>query len=282
MAKEFKQYAANMGIIVKNVPVEAHNSIGLVERYHGPLRRAYTIITEEMAGISADLALQMAFKAMNDTVSPNGLVPTLLVFGAYPRMVELDAPSPSITQRSTAMRRAMDELRKMTASRQVNDALNTRNGPFTTMLHDLPFNSPVLVFREGNTGQSGQWKGPYKLLGLDGETAIVELRNGPTKFRSTSVRPFYTEKMQMILGLQKILVPSDFSRIKVRHHHLNCPQNHHLLQSYHNHLLRLSSYHHFLLRGPQLSSHLAAVVDLENTLDLKHLLLQDSYCGQLY
>jgi hypothetical protein len=38
----------------------------------------------------------MAFKAINDLVGPDGLVPTLLVFGAYPRMVEADAPSPTI------------------------------------------------------------------------------------------------------------------------------------------------------------------------------------------
>jgi hypothetical protein len=30
--------------------------------------------------------LQLAVKAVNDTASPNGLVPTLLVFGAYPRL----------------------------------------------------------------------------------------------------------------------------------------------------------------------------------------------------
>ena len=93
-----------MGIIVKNVPVEAHHSIGLVERYHGPLRRAYSIITAEIPGIEPELALQMAFKALNDSVGPNGLVPTLLVFGAYPRMTEMDAPSPTITQRTIAMR----------------------------------------------------------------------------------------------------------------------------------------------------------------------------------
>ena len=38
----------------------------------------------------------MAFKAINDTASPNGLVLTLLVFGAYPRIVELDALSPLV------------------------------------------------------------------------------------------------------------------------------------------------------------------------------------------
>ena len=70
--------------MVKNVPVEAHHSIGLVGRYHGPLRRIYSIIMDEIPNIDANSALQMAFKAMNDSVGPNGLVHTLLVFGAYP------------------------------------------------------------------------------------------------------------------------------------------------------------------------------------------------------
>lgn len=191
MAREFKQYAANMGITVKNVPVETHHSIGLVERYHGPRRRVYTIITAEIPGIEPDLALQMAFKALNDTAGPNELVPTLLVFGAYPRLTEMDAPSPSITQRTVAMRKAMEEVRKSQASRQVNDALNTRNRPSTSLIHDLSLNSLVLVFREGNAGQSGSWKRPYKLLNLEGESAIIELPSGLTKLRSTSVKPYY-------------------------------------------------------------------------------------------
>jgi hypothetical protein len=52
----------------------------------------------------------MAFKAINDTAGPDGLVPTLLVYGALPRMVEYDAPSPTITQCSTALRKAMLEI----------------------------------------------------------------------------------------------------------------------------------------------------------------------------
>ena len=198
MAKEFKQYAANMGIIVKNAPVEAHHSIGMVERYHGPLRRVYSIISTEIPGIEPDLALQMSFKTINDSVGPNGLVPTLLVFGAYPRMTELDAPSPSITQRAMAMKKAMDEVRKCTASRQVNDALNTRNGPSTASVHDLPINSPVLVYREGKASQSGEWKGPYNLLSIQGESVIIELPHGPTKFRSTSIKPYFIDGQEPI------------------------------------------------------------------------------------
>jgi hypothetical protein len=42
------------------------------------------------------LVLQMAVKAVNDTAGPDGITPTLLVFGAFPRMSALDPPAPSI------------------------------------------------------------------------------------------------------------------------------------------------------------------------------------------
>jgi hypothetical protein len=59
------------------------------------------------------MALQMAFKAINDTAGPDRLVPTLLVFGAYPRMVESDAPSTTVTQRAIAIKKAMVEVQKL-------------------------------------------------------------------------------------------------------------------------------------------------------------------------
>ncbi len=115
----------------------------MVERYHDSLRRVYSIIVAEILDIDPNSALQMTFKALNDSAGLNGLVPILLVFGAYLRMTEMDAPSPTITQRSITIRKAMEEVRKWVASRQVNDALNMRNGPSTTLIHDLPLNSPV-------------------------------------------------------------------------------------------------------------------------------------------
>jgi hypothetical protein len=191
ISKEFKHYASELGTRTKAVPVESHNSIGMVERYHGPIRRAYQIIVTELPGIDKHMALQMAFKAINDTAGPEGLVPTLLVFGAYPRMVESDPPSPTVTQRASALKKAMVEIQKLRAERQVTDALRMRNGPNTTAIHDLPTNSPVLVWREGSTGYPGQWEGPYNLLTIEGETCTLEMPRGPTPFRSTSVKPYY-------------------------------------------------------------------------------------------
>ena len=99
-SNEFRAEARIMGITCKQVPVEAHWSIGKVERYHGPLRRAYEILHAEVGRFTSDDAvLQMAVKAVNDTAGPDGLVPTLLVFGAYPRMTTDSPPSPSTLKR---------------------------------------------------------------------------------------------------------------------------------------------------------------------------------------
>ena len=48
------------------------------------LRRVYKIISLELKGISKELTLQIAVKAINDSASLDRLVPTLLVFSAYP------------------------------------------------------------------------------------------------------------------------------------------------------------------------------------------------------
>ena len=120
-------------------------TVSKVERYYTVIRRAYFIIITKLHGINKDIALQMSFKAINDSVGPDGIVPTLLVYGAYPRMVKSDPLSLTVLQRATIVKKAMTEIRKLQAKRQVNDALNTRNGLNTFDIHELPLNSDVLV-----------------------------------------------------------------------------------------------------------------------------------------
>jgi hypothetical protein len=64
--------------------VKAHNSLGIRERYHGPLRRVYQKIEHEFPHICPVLLLRIAVKAINDTMGTNGLVTSLLVFGLVP------------------------------------------------------------------------------------------------------------------------------------------------------------------------------------------------------
>ena len=86
-----------MGIKVKIVLVKAYNFISKVERYYIIVCRAYSIIITEIQGITKDLALQIAFKAINNSISPNSLILTLLVYSAYPRITKNDPLLPSIT-----------------------------------------------------------------------------------------------------------------------------------------------------------------------------------------
>ena len=192
---EFRQNARVFDIQIQEVPVEAHHSIGKVERYHHLLRRAYEIMTKEAPTISAEDALQSAVKAVNDTAGPDGLVPTLLVFGAYPRMTASSAPAASIQARAAATQIAMAEMHKLKARRQVHDALNQRNGPDTIETLRLPIGSEVLVWRE-----HGKWTGPHTLIGIDGTDCTVQINDHTSSFRITSVKPFLRDDIDMNEG----------------------------------------------------------------------------------
>jgi len=93
----------------------------------------------------------MAVKAVNDTASPNGLVPTLLVYGAYPRISNLGPPTLSIMERAAAIRKVMAKIVKLRAKQTINNALYYHNGPNTTLVHNLPLNSEVLIWRESGS-----------------------------------------------------------------------------------------------------------------------------------
>ena len=57
----------------------------------------------------------MAVKAINNTTSPNRLVPTLLVYGAYLRISNLGPPTPSITERAAIIQKVIAEIVKLRA-----------------------------------------------------------------------------------------------------------------------------------------------------------------------
>jgi hypothetical protein len=132
-----------MNIDVKEVLVKAHNSISKVKRYYSLLRRAYKILSSELLSANKKAILQMTVKAVNDSAGPDGIVPTLLVFGAYPCITRDSLPSPSITERAKAIYKAIKEVRRLYAERQVNDALAIRNGPNTEPVLILPLQSDV-------------------------------------------------------------------------------------------------------------------------------------------
>ena len=65
----------------------------------------------------------MAVKTINNIARPHGLVPTLLVFRAYPCIVDSDPLSPDITEQAGVIKKAMAEVRACHAKRKVANAL---------------------------------------------------------------------------------------------------------------------------------------------------------------
>jgi hypothetical protein len=87
------------------------------------------VILTNLKGINKALLLQIAVKAINNTVGPNGLVLTFLVFGSYLQLTNLDPLSLLIAQRAAIIKRATKEVSKLYTARQITDTLQQRNEP---------------------------------------------------------------------------------------------------------------------------------------------------------
>jgi hypothetical protein len=55
----------------------------------------------------------MAVKAVNNTASSDGLVPTLLVYRAYLRISNMDPPALSVTDQAAVIQKAIAEIVKL-------------------------------------------------------------------------------------------------------------------------------------------------------------------------
>lgn len=192
MARAFQSNADMLHMRTMMILVETAHSISIVERYHSPLHRAVKIIRQEAPEIDQDSVLQMAVKCINDPVGPDRIVRTLLVLGALPCLgLPNDPPTPSTFICAVALRKATEVMSRHFSKRQVRDAIYARNGPAVFDIQNAPIGLPVLIYRP----EKDKWEGPYSLLELRGEDAIILLPppSGPTKFRTTVVKPFLTE-----------------------------------------------------------------------------------------
>jgi hypothetical protein len=120
------------------MPIKVHNSINKVERYYILLHYVYKINRDEFQNnTSAEQALQIAVKTINDSVGPDGIISTLLVFGAYPRITNNSSPSFSITKRTKTIRKTTKEIRQLHAKRQIKDILIIKNSLNIYLILDL-------------------------------------------------------------------------------------------------------------------------------------------------
>lgn len=161
VSKEFRSKAEAAGIRLSEAPIENPGSIGIVERYHAPLRRAYQKIWKSLdrAEASDVECLKMAVYANNSTIGSEGLCPILLVYGALPRPARV-TPSPSQVERQRVVEESRVEVQSEQAKRRVAFAIrhpcNNKNVENSNHLRKLPSGSPVMICRT----TSDSWEGP--------------------------------------------------------------------------------------------------------------------------
>lgn len=94
MTAAFQANDDMLHVRTKSILDESANSINVTERFYAPIFRAFSVIQKEFFESDEEEALQMAFKSINDSVRSDGLVATLLVFGALQRLgITTDQPS---------------------------------------------------------------------------------------------------------------------------------------------------------------------------------------------
>jgi hypothetical protein len=146
---EFVANARILAIEIEEVPIKAYNSISKIKQYHGPLKRAFEVITADLGiSLAPEYVLQMAVKTVNDTAGHDSLIPTFLIFETYSRLSPSSPSLLSLIVRANAIRKTMTEIRKLKAKRQVTDAFSQRNGPFVAEVKQLPLQNEVRIWRE--------------------------------------------------------------------------------------------------------------------------------------
>jgi hypothetical protein len=154
VSKKFRQFVTSMTIIIKSISMKTHWSINIMKKYHVELRKTYQMIFENLeTNINKKIILQMIVKTINDTIESNELMFILLIFEIYSRMHVMNSSISFMTQRALIIEKVMIEIRKFRTERQVTDALNIKNNLIIISIHDLLFNSNVLIWRESNVNQ---------------------------------------------------------------------------------------------------------------------------------
>ncbi|PXF47155.1 hypothetical protein BWQ96_03097 [Gracilariopsis chorda] len=96
----WNQLTFDNGIGLKISGFQSHNSLDLGKRHHKPLRRIYRKLRHDAPDLDKAVVLRFALKAMNDTVGPDALVPSYLVFGSF---LEFPAVNPSLPDQRRRM-----------------------------------------------------------------------------------------------------------------------------------------------------------------------------------
>ena len=134
---------------VRRTGIESHNSLGLGERYHQPLRNTFRKLRIAYPDKERQKLLSFGVKALNDTLRPGGLFPSALVFGELPSphtVSETRYLRALLESRAEVLNMARREMEKEMAAARVKRGL--RHAIPQAANTTLEVGHEVLVWRE--------------------------------------------------------------------------------------------------------------------------------------
>lgn len=182
-SKNWKEWSAMAGINLEISGVESHNSNGLIERYHDPLRKIYNCIREDYPKLDPESVLRCAIKGINDTMGPEGIVPSYLVFGVLPSFPPLNTTLPHQKDIMAALNLSRNEMASMPARLRIQQALRSSLPPAT--LYNIDPGEKVYVFRE----KQKDWKGPYEVDAICGKQVYLSVDGHTKQFNISQILP---------------------------------------------------------------------------------------------
>ncbi|KAA8490576.1 Copia protein [Porphyridium purpureum] len=177
-ARDFKLLLENEGCVLDPVVIEGHWQVGVVERHHESLRKLCTRVSLDSPSLKIADILAVCCRAINNTVGPENIIPSLLVFGTVPRLslharVAQHDSGETQVERISAMQLAREEWAAIASHIKLKAAQNSRVPEFPNEENELRPGIAVLVRRERSSEWTGGWTGPYVVVWVDKERAAV-------------------------------------------------------------------------------------------------------------
>lgn len=93
-----------------------------------------------------EIVLRYTIKALNDTLGPEGLIPSMMVFGTVPTFTSIEGGQKTQKERMKVIWTAKAKMERMTADLRIKTALKAKIPPATQF--DFIPRQTVRVFRE--------------------------------------------------------------------------------------------------------------------------------------
>lgn len=165
--------------------IESRSSLGVGERYHGPLRKIFCKIKIDYDQVDKKVLLALANQPMNYTFGPEGMVASLLIIGVVPRMPSVHSMVTEKRRRMEAIAMAQVEMEAITSDLRVRTGLRKRT-TVSKASNILP-GMQVLIYTE----RERKWVGPTLLDSVEGKTAnIIEDAGNIKPFSVSAVKGY--------------------------------------------------------------------------------------------